>query len=193
MSRGKTRAIWMLTGNPHKYEEGRLTLSEMGIDLHLLRGEKLEIQADELEEIASHSLEGISINDPRLIISEESGLFIERYGGFPGPYSSYTLRKIGLIGILKLMEGLEDRRAYYKSVIALKHGCDLHLFQGVVWGRISQEPRGTGGFGYDPIFIPDEGDGRTFGEMTIEEKNAISHRARAFRMLGAWLKSNPRI
>lgn len=189
MSRGRT--MWMLTDNPNKFKEGRLTLSEFGYDLRLLRGEKLEIQAEDLEEIARYSLERISINDPRLIISEESGLFIERYGGFPGPYSSYTLRKIGLMGILKLMEGVEDRRAYYKSVIALKHGCDLRLFQGSVWGRISQEPRGKGGFGYDPIFIPDEGDGRTFGEMTIEEKNTISHRARAFRMLGAWLKSNP--
>ncbi|MBS7637589.1 XTP/dITP diphosphatase [Candidatus Bathyarchaeota archaeon] len=189
MSRGRT--IWMLTGNQNKFKEGRLTLSEFGYDLRLLRGEKIEIQAENLEEIAKHSLERISINDPRPIISEESGLFIERYGGFPGPYSSYTLRKIGLTGILKLMEGAEDRRAYYKSVIALKQGCDLRLFQGSVWGRISQEPRGEGGFGYDPIFIPDEGDGRTFGEMTIDEKNTISHRARAFRMLGAWLKSNP--
>jgi len=56
-----------------------------------------------------------------------------------------------------------------------------------VWGKISQSIKGTGGFGYDPIFIPDEGDGRTFGEMSEEEKNAISHRARAFRSLGAWL------
>lgn len=189
MPRGRT--IWMLTGNPNKFREGQLILSEMGFELRLLRGMKLEIQADDLEAIATRSLEWISINDPRPIIAEESGLFIEHYNGFPGPYSSYTLRRIGLAGILKLMEDVEDRRAQYKAVIAYRHGCELNLFRGEVWGRISRMPRGAGGFGYDPIFIPDEGDGRTFGEMTVEEKNSISHRARAFRMLGGWLKSNP--
>ncbi len=188
MSRGER--IWMLTGNPDKFREGQLILSEMGLDLHHLRADKLEIQADDLEAIASYSLGGIPLDDPRPIIVEESGLFIEFYSGFPGPYSSYTLRKIGLDGVLKLMEGVENRRAHYKSVIALRHGCEIRLFQGLVWGRISKESRGTGGFGYDPIFVPEEGDGRTFGEMTIDEKNSISHRARAFRMLGAWLKKS---
>jgi XTP/dITP diphosphohydrolase len=180
----------MLTSNPNKLKEGQLVLSEMGFELRQIREEKLEIQAEDLESIAAYSLGRISPNDPRPVIVEESGLFIEHYKGFPGPYSSYTLGKIGLIGILKIMEGVDDRRAHYKSVIAFKHGCELRLFQGVVYGRISREPRGKGGFGYDPIFIPDEGDGRTFGEMTVEEKNSISHRARAFRMLGAWLKAN---
>lgn len=189
MPRGRT--IWILTSNPNKLREGQLLLLETGFELRQIRAEKLEIQAEDLESIAAYSVERISPNDPRPVIVEESGLFIEHYKGFPGPYSSYTLKKIGLMGILKLMEGVEDRRAYYKSVIAFKHGCELRLFQGSVWGRISGESRGTGGFGYDPIFIPDEGDGRTFGEMTIEEKNSISHRARAFRRLGAWLRSNP--
>lgn len=190
MPRGKV--IWMLTGNLHKFREGKLLLSEWGLELRLLKGEKIEIQSDDLERIAVHSVERVSINDPRPIIVEESGLFIEHYNGFPGPYSSYTLRKIGLAGILKLMEGVENRRAQYRAVIAYKQGFELRLFQGSVQGRISEEPRGTGGFGYDPIFIPEEGDGRTFGEMTIEEKNSISHRARAFRALGAWLSQiNP--
>ncbi|MCX6656102.1 MAG: non-canonical purine NTP pyrophosphatase, partial [Candidatus Bathyarchaeota archaeon] len=63
----------------------------------------------------------------------------------------------------------------------------VHIFRGVVDGEIAQSIRGTHGFGYDPIFIPSEGDGRTFGEMKDAEKNAISHRARAFRALAEWL------
>jgi XTP/dITP diphosphohydrolase len=97
------------------------------------------------------------------------------------------LDKIDLPGILKLMEGVDGRGASYQSFVALRHEGEIRLFQGTVTGKIAHAIRGSHGFGYDPIFVPDEEDGRTFGEMTDEEKNAISHRARAFRNLGAWL------
>ena len=167
-------------------EEAREVLAEYGVQLEHLPFERLEIQADDIAEIAAYSLRQIP-DDGRHVAVEDAGLFIDRYGGFPGPYSSYTLEKIDLPGILKLMEGVDGRGASYYSFVALRHEGEIRLFQGTVTGKISHKTRGSHGFGYDPIFVPDEEDGRTFGEMTDEEKNAISHRARAFRSLGAWL------
>ena len=121
------------------------------------------------------------------LLSEDAGLYIDKYFGFPGPYSSYALRTITNGGILKLLEGDTDRGAKYISAVAFRDGETAVTFKGEVEGEISHEEIGTGGFGYDPIFIPAEGDGRTFGEMSAEEKAKISHRARAFRKLAEWL------
>lgn len=178
--------IWLATGNSHKVEEAREVLAEYGVRLEHMPFERVEIQADDPAEIATHSLGQIP-DEGRSVAVEDAGLFIDQYGGFPGPYSSYALEKIDLPGILKLMDGVDDRGASYHSVVALRHEGEISLFRGTVKGRIAHGIRGTHGFGYDPIFIPDEGDGRTFGEMFDEEKNAISHRARAFRSLGVWL------
>lgn len=178
--------VWMATGNHDKYREAREVLFEFGVELGLYKVERVEIQADDPMDIARHSLRQIP-DDGRPILVEDAGLFIDHYGGFPGPYSEYVLRKISLPGILKLMKGVDEREASYRSVVALKANEEIRFFHGTVGGKIAEGVRGTGGFGYDPIFIPDEGDGRTFGEMTDGEKNAISHRARAFRSLGEWL------
>ena len=179
----------MATGNLHKYGEAREILAEYGVELEFLEAEKVEIQADDQAEIAAYSLKQIQ-DDGRPIVVEDAGIFIDRYGGFPGPYSEYALRKIGLLGILKLMEGVEDRGASFRSVVAYRHKDEMRCFQGVVEGKIAHKIRGTGGFGYDPIFIPSEGDGRTFGDMAEGEKNALSHRARAFRSFGEWFSRN---
>ena len=179
----------MATGNRHKYREARAVLAGLGFDLRLLEVERVEIQADDLADVAAYSLKGIR-DEGRPVAVEDAGIFIDHYGGFPGPYSSYVLRTIRLPGVLKLMAGVEEREASFQSVVAFRHGEDTRFFRGVVRGRIAHGIRGTAGFGYDPIFIPDEGDGRTFGEMTAEEKNALSHRARSFRSLGEWLASS---
>jgi XTP/dITP diphosphohydrolase len=179
----------MATGNRHKYGEARKILLEYGVELEFLEAEKVEIQADDQAEIATYSLKQIW-DEGRPVVVEDAGIFIDHFGGFPGPYSEYALRKIGLFGILKLMEGVEDRGASFRSVVAYRHKDEIRCFHGVVEGRISHRIRGTGGFGYDPIFIPHEGDGMTFGEMIEEEKNALSHRARAFRGFGEWFTRN---
>ena len=181
--------IWLATGNSHKVEEAREVLAEYSVQLEHLPFERLEIQADDPAEIAAYSLRQIP-DDGRPVAVEDAGLFIDHYKGFPGPYSSYALEKIDLPGIQKLMEGVKDRRASYHSFVALRHEGEIRLFKGTVTGKITHAIRGTHGFGYDPIFVPDEGDGRTFGEMSDEEKNAISHRARAFRRLGAWMSGS---
>jgi len=83
---------------------------------------------------------------------------------------------------------VNDRRSYFKSIIAYWDG-ELHIFEGRVDGVITEEPRGTGGFGFDPIFRP-SGFDKTFAEMTTDEKNKISHRGRALHGFATWLKEN---
>jgi len=182
--------IWMATSSDDKYKEAKEVLAEFGVELGRIDVEKIEVQADDPVEIVEYSLRQME-DDGRVVVMEDAGIFIEHFGGFPGPYSSYVLERLGNPGILKLMEGVENRRAHYGSAVAIRRGSEIKSFRGYVRGTISESIRGTGGFGYDPIFIPDEGDGRTFGEMTEEEKNVISHRARAFRKLGEWLASSP--
>ncbi len=176
----------MATSSDDKYKEAKDILAEFGVELGRIDVEKIEIQADDPVEIVGYSLRQME-DDGRTVVMEDAGIFIEHLGGFPGPYSSYVLKRLDNPGILKLMESIEDRRAHYQSAVAIRLGDEIHSFRGYVRGTIAKNIRGTGGFGYDPIFIPDEGDGRTFGEMTDDEKNAISHRARAFRYLAAWL------
>ncbi|WP_054842160.1 XTP/dITP diphosphatase [Vulcanisaeta distributa] len=177
--------IFFVTSNEAKFREASLVLKEFGIDLMINRGyRKVEIQSDNLEDIVNNALQFIcGDNSSDYFVVEDDGLFINRLNGFPGPYSSYVYKTIGLIGILKLMSGVDDRTAYFKSVVGLcgpKVG--IKLFSGVVYGRIAMEPRGgtEGGFGFDPIFIP-EGYDKTFAELGIDIKNKLSHRARAFR------------
>lgn len=177
--------IWMGTGNDHKYAEAKEIMSEYGIELERLSIERVEIQADNPEAIAEYSLKVMDIDVPILI--EDAGLYIDKYYGFPGPYSSYALKTISNEGILKLMESDTNREAKYLSAVAYRDGDISITFRGEVKGWISQKERGNNGFGYDPIFIPAEGDGRTFAEMSAAEKAKLSHRAKAFRKLAEWL------
>ncbi len=186
--------IFFVTGNEAKFHEASLVLKEFGIELMIDRGHrKVEIQSDKLEDIVSNALQGICSDNPSdYFVVEDDGLFINKLNGFPpGPYSSYVYKTIGLAGILKLMSGVDDRTAYFKSVVGLcGPRVGIKLFSGVVYGRIAMEPRGTeGGFGFDPIFVPDGYD-KTFAELGIDIKNKLSHRARAFRALGNWILSN---
>lgn len=183
------RLIFFATRNINKFNEARRILAEYSISVAMVRAKTLEIQADDLERIAEASAINAARETGLPVIAEDAGLFIEALMGFPGPYSSYVYRTIGVRGILKLLEDVENRRAYFKSVVAF---CDpggiAKCFGGVVYGRIAREARGTGGFGFDPIFEPDEEPSKTFAEMTIDEKNRLSHRARALRKFAEWYK-----
>lgn len=184
------RLIFFATGNINKFNEARRILAEYNISVAMIRVKIMEVQDDEIENIAiTSALDAMRrINLP--VIVEDAGLFIDALDGFPGPYSSYVYRKIGLSGILKLLEGIENRRARFKSIVAFSDPKgELRCFHGVVEGKIAKEARGYGGFGFDPIFEPYDEHGKTFGEMTIEEKNRLSHRAKALREFAKWYKS----
>jgi XTP/dITP diphosphohydrolase len=124
------------------------------------------------------------------VFVEDAGLFVDSLQGFPGPYSRYVYDTVGVDGILKLMKKIENRSAHFQSVIAFSSPEEQPVcFVGKVEGKISLQKQGTEGFGYDPIFEPLEGDGRTFAEMTTAEKNRFSHRAEALRMFAEWYSS----
>ncbi len=178
--------IYFATGNPHKIRELAAVLEPLGIELVPVRAEKLEIQSESLEEIARFAAQRLPEMDAPVAV-EDAGLFVEKLRGFPGPYSSYVYKTLGLWGILRLLEGVDERRAYFESAIGVKtpRGRVL-VFKGRVHGTITAEPRGKGGFGFDPIFVP-EGATKTFAEMRLSEKNMNSHRARAARALAEWL------
>lgn len=106
------------------------------------------------------------------------GLFAARFAG-PGATFADNIAKL-----LAELDGVQDRRARWRTValVSFPDGTDVQA-EGTCDGVITEAPRGSGGFGYDPVFVPDEGDGRTLAELSRQEKNALSHRGRAFRAL----------
>ena len=180
--------LCFVTSNTHKFLEAGLVARSMGIELEMCSNLKLELQGDNLEEIAMKSAMIAYTMLSRPVLVEDAGLFVEALNGFPGPYSSYVYKTIGIRGLLKLLEGVENRAAYFKSAAAIAFERGVLLATGEVRGTISTEPRGDLGFGFDPVFVP-LGETRTFAEMTIEEKNLRSHRAQAVRkVLEAYVK-----
>ena len=183
--RGKV--AYFVTSNIHKFQEAHRVLDEYKIAAAKLRVEAVEIQDDSLENIAKYSVQDAVKNCGLPIFVEDAGLFVEALNGFPGPYSKYVYNTVGLKGILKLMNGVENRNAYFMSVIAFGSPDEPPTcFRGKIMGKISLQEQGTSGFGYDPIFEPADGDGRTFAEMTTTEKNVCSHRAEALRSFAEW-------
>lgn len=123
--------------------------------------------------------------------SEDSGLEVEALNGAPGvksarfadgepEFASNTDK------LLKLLEGQENRRANFKTIISLIINGKEQQFEGICYGTIANQPSGTNGFGYDPVFIPDGAD-RTFGQMSLEEKQEFSHRKKAVKKLVVYL------
>ena len=186
--RGKV--AYFVTSNVHKFQEARRILSEYKIATAKLKVEALEIQDDRLENIAKFSALDAVRNCGLPVFVEDAGLFIDALKGFPGPYSKYVYNTLGLTGILKLMKDVTDRSAHFKSVVAFATPDEEPIcFVGKVEGKISLQEQGASGFGYDPIFMPLEGEGRTFAEMTAKEKNRYSHRGNALRKFGEWYSS----
>lgn len=184
------RVTFFVTGNVHKFREARPVLAEYGLAAALLRVKTSEIQDDNIENVAKASAVETAKRCNLPVIVEDAGLFIGALGGFPGPYSSYVYRTLGTNGILKLMKDVKERDAYFHSVVAFCDSQDSpRCFHGKTKGRISQGQLGNLGFGFDPIFKPSRGRGKTFAEMTVRQKNIFSHRAQALRKFAAWYVS----
>ncbi|MEM1645403.1 MAG: XTP/dITP diphosphatase [Ignisphaera sp.] len=183
--------LYFATNNKHKLEEAQKVLNKYNVYLELIDVKKIEIQSDILDDIAKYAALEVYKLVRKPIVVEDSGMFIDVLKGFPGPYSNYVYKTIGLKGILKLLENECNRKARFEAVVALAlNDKEVQIFKGVVEGFIAYEIRGAKGFGFDPIFVPIEGDGRTFAEMDAEEKNKFSHRGKAFESLGRWVVAN---
>ena len=190
------RQLLFQTGNLGKLAEARHYFEPLGftVEQFLINGESPEIiepQSDDLVTVARSKIsQGVALlagagrADSALLV-EDAGLFIDVLGGFPGVYSSSVLEKLGLDGILTLLQGREQRTALFGCCAAMWDGERLLIGEGNCTGEIAQEARGEHGFGYDPLFIPDVSgaDGRTFAQMSPEEKGRSSHRTRAYEQL----------
>lgn len=126
------------------------------------------------------------------VFADDTGLEVEALDGLPGVHSARFAGEdknsdANIDKLLKMLEGKDNRKARFKTVIALIYHNEEYLFEGIVDGSIIFERKGTEGFGYDSVFVPD-GSPVTFAQMSFEEKNNMSHRARAFEKLRSFLK-----
>ncbi len=180
--------VTFVSTNPGKSREVAAILAPYGLRVRWKRRTLPEPQAEELEAVVAAKLD--AVRDVRgYTLVEDSGLFIPSLAGFPGVYSAHFLKIWKFGPILELLR-TRPRAAYFRSVVGLKRGPKRWTFAGEVVGSIAERPAGSGGFGYDPIFVP-HGWSRTFAEGTAEEKNAISHRGRAVRQVGVALGAAP--
>ncbi len=149
-----------------------------------------EIQSDSIIEVAEDKAKKAFSSIKRPVIVEDDGLFIEELNGFPGVYSSFAFKTIGNKGILNLLANNEKRKAHFRSVFSFFDGKTIETFCGETAGQITREIFPTG-WGFDPIFKPENED-LTYGGLSIQRKNEISHRSKAFRQFLRWceLKCN---
>mgnify|MGYP001456985186 FL=1 len=194
----KRKKIVFATNNAHKLAEirsmlkGKMeVLSLREIDCH---GDIPET-ADTLEENALIKARFVYTHYGYDCFADDTGLEVEVLGGAPGVHTAryaYPDRQDPEANTRKLLDEMKDktdRSARFRTVIALIEKGNEHLFEGVVEGFITTEERGTEGFGYDPVFSPED-TGKTFAELGVEVKNRISHRARAVQQLCDFLKEN---
>ena len=174
-----------VTTNEHKRREVQEIL---GVALERADLDLPEIQPNDKVATEKARAARETLRDPALpVLVEDSGLMVEAWGGFPGALTKWLMSSVGNEGLLRMLGPDQDRSAKAVCVVALAQtDGNVRTFRGEVPGIVAQKPRGSGGFGYDPIFVP-EGSSLTYAEMG-EDKNADSHRARAFEALRGWLE-----
>lgn len=190
------QTLVMATQNPFKLAEAKQVLEPLGF--RVLHPKEAGYSGDltetgtSLEANATQKAEQLYKATGFHAFADDTGLEVYSLRGQPGVYSArYAGEKANaednMKKLLLEMAPMDERKARFRTVIALfLNGC-LHLFEGSVDGHINKAPKGAGGFGYDPVFVPEGGD-RTFAEFESEEKNDISHRGRALRAMEHYLK-----
>ncbi|MHA1116640.1 MAG: XTP/dITP diphosphatase, partial [Candidatus Heimdallarchaeaceae archaeon] len=191
----KEKIIYFNTNNKHKFEEVRRLFQESNVkyEVKQLNMKPIEIQAENLKDVAIFKLKSIKQDIEGSVLVEDAGFFVDKpLNGFPGVYSSYVMKTIGNEGILKLIDDFEATQAHFTAVIAFyyKPLDDIFIFEGNVHGKVSPIKKGNQGFGFDPIFLPNECPDKTFAQLSTKEKNQISHRGRALKKLIEFLKNN---
>jgi XTP/dITP diphosphohydrolase len=182
------------SNNEHKIREIK---SLLGNSFTLLSLHDINIREDIPEE--EPKIEGNALSRARFVFNatgmdvfaDDTGLEIDALNGLPGVHSARFAGEnkdssANIEKVLSMLGNIENRKARFRTVIALILEKKEYLFEGIVTGTIIREKKGTGGFGYDPIFLPD-GKICTFAEMDLAEKNTVSHRARAFEKLKEFL------
>jgi XTP/dITP diphosphohydrolase len=178
------KRLILVTGNPHKLAEVAEILEGWTVVGHDL---DIEETGSTFEENALLKARAGASSLGELVSADDSGIEIDALGGAPGIHSArWTAEADWIPRVLRELEAVPDEKRTCRYVCAAAaawpDGREV-VVRGTVEATIALAPRGTGGFGYDPIVVPLEGDGRTFAEMTPAEKHALSHRSRAFRSL----------
>ena len=190
------RRLVCASANPDKVSEIEEILASCGVVLEPRPATVPDVDenAETLEGNARLKAEAIANATGSASLADDTALEVEALGGAPGVRSARYAGEPSdsVANIAKLLRELEfvgaktpqERRARFRTVILVRwpDGSES-IVEGIVSGVIASEPRGEGGFGYDPVFVPNDGDGRTFAEMNTSEKHAISHRGRALRAL----------
>ena len=175
--------LFFASSNEHKFQEAERILANLGMQINLFKTTLEEIQSNNLNDIAEKKAINAYDLIQKPVIIEDDGLFINALDGFPGPYSSYVYDTIGNKGIMDLLENSKVRDAKFVSIIAYcDNDCDVKLFESSIPGKISSIIE-KGGWGYDPIFIPD-GESKTYAN--VSDKDKFSHRSAALTKFSNW-------
>ena len=186
----------LATRNPGKVAELRARLEGLSVALvsaaDVDGAPEVDEDRDTLRGNAEKKARALHAHTGRPALADDTGLEVDALGGAPGVRSARFAGPdaddaANRAHLLRHLENADDRSARFRTVLAFTDGADTHFFDGVCEGTITRDERGDGGFGYDSLFVPADGDGRTFAQMDKTEKNAISHRGRALDAFAAWL------
>jgi XTP/dITP diphosphohydrolase len=180
--------VWFATSNKNKFDEAKIILEQFDLSLRRLSSKGSEVQADDVMVVAEHAAKNAYAKWRRPLFVEDTGLFVASLKGFPGPYASFVARTLGPQSVLRLLGRSAKREAVFVTAVAFtEDGVRVKMFSGTLDGVVPKEPRGTGGFGFDSVFVP-RGEVRTLAEMTPEEKSTLSHRSMALKSFGKWFE-----
>lgn len=178
------RQLILVSSNPNKGIEAERIL---GVPLLRVSITLPEIQAATVEDITRYKVEVARTKGYERLIVEDVSLGFDALGNFPGPYVRWLLEAAGGKGLAAIAYALNDRGARAQCCVGYWNGRSVKTFIGETAGEILVQPRGERHFGWDAWFQP-RGSAKTFAEMTDGEKDAVSHRGRAYRQLGEWLR-----
>ena len=195
----KTLEIVIATNNPNKVEEYRQMFASISnIKLFSLKDENIHIEIEEngktFKENSLIKAEAISKLTDKFVLADDSGLEIEALDNFPGIYSARFMEgrpyKEKWAAIFEMLKNKENKNAQFHCAITfITPTKEKYVFEGIEKGYITEKIEGENGFGYDPIFFSNSLN-KTFGNATEEEKNAVSHRGKAFSQLLKFIKNN---
>jgi non-canonical purine NTP pyrophosphatase (RdgB/HAM1 family) len=177
--------IYFVTSNKYKFNEVERVL---GTGLIMKKLDVPEIQAIEVKDVVEDKAKRAYEILKKPLIVEDTGLYIKSLNDFPGAFARWFFDTVGNERLCKMLDNFKDRSAYSETCICFYDGKRSMVFSGRGYGEIVKKPRGSEGWGYDPIFQP-RGCTKTFGEMDMDQKNAISMRAKAARKLKQALRS----
>jgi XTP/dITP diphosphohydrolase len=178
--------ITLITGNAGKAAEFAAML---GIEVTPAKAELTEVQSLDVAAVAARKAADAYAQLREPVLVDDTGLTVHEWNGLPGALVAWFIDTVGPQGILAMAAGITSRRATVSTALGYADADGVQVFTGTVDGSLATELRGTSGFGYDPIFIPDSDPGhRTYAQMTSEEKNKISHRRRAVEAMRTGLR-----